>query len=223
MMMILHKRNIEDGIEDTVCLLYLLKKIGGKIKGGSGFLDVQLKLMKLVFLAELQMSQKDKKGLNFFYNIYKKGPCSKEVFAIVDDLNTVGLIQSDYKDNCLFLTKKGESVIDSFMKEQNQKTKNNNNNIFKEIDEVISKYGKLEVDELIEKVYEMDITTPNGKKINIGDTVGVFKETKEEKKPVLLLNRRNYKNKLIISSEWMETFKILCDPKFEDIVNACYV
>ena len=116
MVKITHKRDLVDSIEDTILLLYLFHKSNGKIVGENDYLDAQIKVMKLIFLSELEAHINNEKGFNFFYNTYKKGPCSKEVFAILDDLANVNLITSDYKKNSINITEKGEKVISGQLK-----------------------------------------------------------------------------------------------------------
>lgn len=223
MFKITHKRNLIDSIEDTILLLYLLYKSNGKIVGENDYLDAQIKVMKLIFLSELEAQINNEKGFNFFYNTYKKGPCSKEVFAILDDLTNVDLIISDYKKNSINITEKGEKIISNFLKNQRPNIKSHNQPILQKIDEVLKKYGQLTAKELIEKIYVMEMKTPSGKKINIGEAVRNFEKTKGKSKPLLLIKSSGYKKKLIITPEWTETFSVLCNPRFKDVTNLCYV
>lgn len=218
-----HKRNLMDSIEDTILLLYLLHKSDGKIVGENDYLDAQIKVMKLIFLSELKAHLNNEKGFNFFYNTYRKGPCSKEVFAILDDLTNVGLITSDYKKNSINISEKGEKVISNFLKDQKPNIKSYNQTILQKIDKVLKEFGKLTTKELMEKIYAMEIETPSGKKINIGEAVRNFERTKGRSKPLLLIKKSGYKKKLIVTPEWKETFAVLCNTRFKDITNLCYV
>lgn len=212
-----------DSIEDTILLLYLLHKSDGKIVGENDYLDAQIKVMKLIFLSELKAHLNNEKGFNFFYNTYRKGPCSKEVFAILDDLTNVGLITSDYKKNSINISEKGEKVISNFLKDQKPNIKSYNQTILQKIDKVLKEFGKLTTKELMEKIYAMEIETPSGKKINIGEAVRNFERTKGRSKPLLLIKKSGYKKKLIVTPEWKETFAVLCNTRFKDITNLCYV
>lgn len=223
MFKITHKRDLIDSIEDTILLLYLLHESNGKIVGENDYLDAQIKVMKLIFLSELETHLNNEKGFNFFYNTYKKGPCSKEVFAILDDLADVDLITSDYKKNSINITEKGEKVISNFLKNQKPKIKSHNQSILQKIDKVLKEYGKLTTKELIEKIYAMNIKTPSGKKINIGKAVKDFERTQGKCKPLLLIKSSDYKKKLNITPEWIETFSVLCNPRFKDVTDLCYV
>lgn len=179
--------------------------------------------MKLIFLSELRTFGAGEKGFNFFYNTFKKGPCSQEVLAILEDLTNAGLITNDYKENTIKITKAGQDVITEFLNDQKSNEKENNDFIFQKIDEVIQKYGNLTTKALLEKVYSLDIKTPSGKQINIGKAVEEFEKTEGKKKPCLLLKRSKYNRKLKIPPEWAETFSVLCNPRFKNLADSCYV
>lgn len=218
-----HKRDLIDSVEDTILLLYLLDKAGGKIVGENDYLEAKVKLMKLIFLSELETFKAKEKGFNFFYNTYKKGPCSQEVLAILDDLEKVDLITSDYKENSIGLTDRGREVIHDFLKDQKPDVRSNNKYIIEKINNVIKKYGDLTTEQLLEKVYAMEIELSSGKKINVGEAVKNFEKSAGKQKPRFLMRVPRSKRRFIVSSEWVETFSVLCNPKFKDIVDACHV
>jgi uncharacterized protein YwgA len=217
-----HTRDISDSVEDSVLLLYLLSR-AGKIVGKDEYYDAKVKLMKLIFLSEIDTFKNNEKGFNFFYNTYKKGPCSQEVLAILDDLQKVDLINIDYKDNSISITKKGEQTISYFLTDQDPNTKKNNKYFFDKIDRIIKEYGKIDTDKLIKIVYSLDIETTSGKKVNVGKTIEDFEKTEGKRKPCFLIRRSRYVKKFVVSREWIETFNVLCNPEFKNLVDSCYV
>jgi len=218
-----HKRDLVDSVEDTILLLYLLDKVGGKIIGEDDYFQAKIKLMKLVFLSELETFKAKEKGFNFFYNTYKRGPCSQEVLAILDDLEKVDLITSDYKENSIGLTNRGREIIHSFLEDQGLRVQSNNKHIIEKIDKVIEKYGNLTTEQLLKKVYAMEIELSSGKKVNVGEAVKNFEKSGGKEKPRFLMRVSKFKRRFVVSPEWVETFNVLCNPKFKDIVDACHV
>jgi uncharacterized protein YwgA len=203
-----HERDPKDTAQDVLLLLYLLKKAGDNISGGDNF-EARIKLMKLVFLAEKEMLDKGLKGFNFFFNVYKHGPSSKEVLQMLDDVKSSGLIDFDSVNNTFLLTSKGRGVISDFVDSGNV-----NKDFFENIDKVISKYGELRTDKLLETVYGMKIKPLYGnREIEIGKAV------KEGSKARLLmkLDRNNTKKELDVPAEWIETVSVLMNPELSDL------
>ena len=201
-----HERNDKDTTEDVLLLLYLLKKQGGKISDKSIF-DAQIKLMKLVFLSEYQMAHSGIKGFNFFFNVFKHGPSSKEVLNLVDHLINRGLI--DKKDKEFSLSESGNITINDFVKFSKE-----NKFVFDVIDENTTKYGKPCTEKLIEIVYSMNIKPLYSDTIiNINDEV---RNTNGNpgKRLLMKLDEEHTKQELDVSDEWVETVKILLNPAF---------
>lgn len=211
------KRDLKDSAQDTILFLYFLNKIKGKIAEKTLF-DAQLKLMKLIFLIELKMVNDKEKGFNFLCYNHHKGPYSNDLFALVDDIKEAKLMGFDHAKNSFFLTKRGEKIINDFIKDQTIQIKNNNKNFFKNINDIVTKYGNLSAGELKEKVYQMEIKTPSmTKKMKIGETAGEGKP-----KTRILMRLSNYKKEFFVSPEWIDTIKFFCTPELEDIISSCY-
>lgn len=211
------KRNLKDSVEDTILLLYLLNEVQQKIAENSKF-EAQLKLMKLVFLAELEMVEKEEKGFNFFFNVFKHGPCSNELFAIVDDLKEANLIDFDYDKNSFILTGHGKKILLDFLGSQTSKHKIKNQSFFKKIDSIVDKYSNLTAQQLKNEVYAMTIKTPFMKKeVQIGEAVD------NSSKQRLLMRLPKCKKAFYVSPDWVETFGIVCNPDFKDLMKLCHV
>ncbi len=204
-----HKREINDTAEDILLFLYLLKRAGNNVSGNNAF-EAQKKLMKLVFLAEKEMIDKQYKGFNFFFNVFKYGPSSMEVLRLADDLKERGLIEFDNANFTYTLASRGRSLINEFEKEEGR---DNNKVFFEAIDKIISKYGSLTTQEIIEKVYAMKIVPLYGKKpIEIGKAV------KDGKRDRLFMKLENARKEFSVSKDWVATVNILMNSSLADLV-----
>jgi len=201
-----HERVNEDTAQDVLLLLYLIDKAGNNIFG-SNTLDAKIKLMKLAFLAEKEMIEKKYKGFNFFFNIYKRGPSSKELLQLLDDLCSQNLVELDKTNAVISISPKGRATIRDFV----ESTHGQNKDAFQIVDSIIDKFGKLSTEEIIKLVYAMEMTPMYGSgKINIGQAV-----KKDERKRLLMkLDKKEAKKDVFVSSNWIETINILMNPAF---------
>jgi uncharacterized protein YwgA len=202
-----HDRELKDTAQDVFLLLYLIQQ-GGDNVSGKNRLDAQIKLMKLVFLAEKKMLDSKLKGFNFFYNIYKHGPSSMELLQLVDDLRSQKLIEFDVQNNIYSLTPKAKRLILDF-KEENEPT---NSEFFEIINLVVQEEAKLSTGDLVKKVYAMKMVPLYSKKeVKIGE------EVSEDKRTRLLMKLQDPEKELTVSPEWVTTLNIVMHPEFVDL------
>ncbi len=201
-----HTRENVDAVQDVLLLLYLLDKAGNNVTGTDP-LQAKIKLMKLVYLAEKAMTDVGYKGFNFFFNIYKHGPSSRELLKTLDDLAKKKLIHIDEKTSSIVLTDGGRSTIRDFVETAPEKNKE----IFSVIDSTVDKYGNLPVKKILDLVYSMEVTPMHSStKINIG------KEVQDGLRTRLLmkLDSEQIKNELNVSEDWIETVNVIMNPAF---------
>jgi len=202
-----HTREPKDTAQDTLLLLFLLQQGGDKICGKNSF-DAKIKLMKLVFLAEMEMVSKRLKGFNFFYNIYKHGPSSMELLQLVDDLEARKFINYDSENVIYSLTPKAKRVVSDFKAEVGPSSKE----FFEVISKIIEENASLSTQDLLKKVYEMKFI-PNGEKeITIGEGV------KRELRNRLLMKLDKPEKELNMPNEWVVTLNMLMNNEFVGLV-----
>lgn len=200
-----HDRENKDTTQDILLLLYLFERAGNNISG-INTINAKVKLMKLVFLAEKKMVDLKYKGFNFFFNIYKRGPSSKELLQLIDDLMKQKLIDFDSINYTYSLTPIGRSVIKDFTT-----FSENNRSIFNVIDSILNEYGNLSSDEVVKKVYAMKIQPMYSNKVlNIGEAV----KNSERNRLLMKINKEDTEKELEVSSDWVETINVLMNPTF---------
>lgn len=204
-----HNRDTKDTAQDILLLLYLLDRAGNNISGEND-LKAKIKLTKLVFLAEKEMVEKSYKGFNFFYNIYKMGPSSKELYRLLDDLKSRALIDFDESNHTYTLTADGRTTIRDFYSAED----GNNKDFFLVIDKVLDKYADLGVDKILQNVYSMDFKPMHSSEtINIGEEVEKAKGGPGRR---LLMKQSGgqVQKELSVPENWIETINILMNPLF---------
>lgn len=141
--------------------LYLVNEANKKIKGP---IEGQKKLLKLIFLAELQMLKTKLKGLNYYFFRYQNGPFSKEVYEDRDILIENDLI----RDVPGFeLTEKGKILLKDLSNIFEGK-----NHVFVEIiNQIIQKYGKYPSWKLEQLCYELEIRGVKIKDLPMGTPI----------------------------------------------------
>lgn len=203
-----HDRNPKDTAQDILLLLYLLGQAGNDISGDDDF-KAKIKLTKLIFLAEKEMVEKKFKGFNFFYNIYKRGPSSMELYTLLDDLKNRKLVEFDRPNHTYTLTPDGRTTIKDFAS-----LDGNNREFFEIIDAVLDKYGKLNVDRILQDVYSMDIKPMySSKTINIGQEVEKAKGG-PGKRLLMKQDESEIEKELEVPENWIETINVLMNPLF---------
>ena len=201
-----HTRENEDAIQDVLLLLYLLDKAGNAVTDKDPF-QAKVKLMKLVYLAEKSMAEMGFKGFNFFFNVYKHGPSSKELLKTLDDLQKKHLIHLDDKSSSIVLTDRGRMTIRDFIETSGAENKK----ILSVVDDVVGKYAGMTTQQILDSVYAMEVTPMySEKKVNIGDAVKSGVRTRL----LMRLDESDTKKKLEVSPDWVETLNVIMNPAF---------
>lgn len=128
---------------DYILLLYLLHYCQEK----KSLIDGPLKLQKLVFISELNMTNKSEKGLHFKFFRYNYGPYSKELAEDHKELKNLGLVSAYRTSN------KGIEILKLLWDAIQAEKKNSD--ITHEITEAIDRYGKYAGSQLVNMVYNM--------------------------------------------------------------------
>lgn len=200
-----HNKSNHDTVQDVLLLLYLMDKPAADLSGKTPLL-AKIKLLKLVFLAEKEMVEKRLKGFNFFFNIYKRGPSSKELLRMIDDLRAQGLIAFDEAKRAFVVTEKGKELVQEF-----SASVQDNTQFYSVIDSIIEKFGALTPEQILDKVYSMEISPMySTDKINIGQEVA-----KSSRRRLLMkLQPSEATKELSVPEEWVETVNYVMNPEF---------
>lgn len=216
------KRNMNDIVTDSVLLLYLIQTTTSK-EGvcDKSLFEAKVRLMKLTFLAEYFMITKQKKGFNFFYNIYNYGPSSLDLLDLLDDLQDAGLIiQQKEKDGVRFsLSQIAKSTLTEYLEEEGEM----NNIYFKLIDGIVDKYGALSYKELLDKVYSMNVQPYRSRRGELNIRKEVEKHSASSAHKPRLLTKMitgDYDKEFNLSEGWKETFIVLSSPSLNKMITG---
>ena len=190
------------------CCIYWIRR-GNAVTDKDPF-QAKIKLMKLVYLAEKAMAEMGFKGFNFFFNVYKHGPSSKELLKTLDDLQKKRLIHLDDKSSSIVLTDRGRLTIRDFIETSGtEKTRKS----FRVVDDVVGKYAGMTTQQILDSVYAMDVTPMYFRieKVNIGNAVKNGLRTRL----LMRLGESDTKKKLEVSPDWVgKTLNVIMNPAF---------
>ena len=112
------------------------------------------RLQKMIFLTQKQLEDPDCLNERYDYFPYDYGPFSKELYEDIDDLVEDGVIEEreeteeDGKKKYYYeLTSEGEKILKDKLQEAGS------DSIQDMIDEIKSKYNKMDLSELLDKIY----------------------------------------------------------------------
>jgi len=188
-------RTFEERLIDSALSLVLLSQI----PDGEAIGD-RLKVMKLLFLTEYRMFTERAKGLNFTFYRWNLGPFSKEVEELWDALKVSGYLQEDEE---FALTDEGRRLADAFQADVLEDT---TNAYFNEaITSIAQQYGRQNRNEIMRRVYEMQVFDIEGRRLRMRDaSLGtVFTEALEPGEAKMIVT---------MDPGWLDTLAIALDP-----------
>jgi len=190
-------RSEEEKVADLLLLLYLIwdsQKRGYAILG-------ETKLQKLVFLAERRMLGKKYKGFNYNFIRLDFGPYSWELKRDLNLLLESGIVIDDPSEG-LIVSRKGEKILKEILSILER-----NREFINIIEEVNKECAKLDLKELLERVYSMKRPL-KGPKITIREV--------KHRSPLLRRIRKEHATKTFLLTEEEQLItKILFDTSLE--------
>ena len=175
---------MQEEITNRALLLYLIDKTK------EGYLGIT-RLMKLTFLTELKMAESKIKGFDYWFYKWYYGPFTREIY---DDL--------DYSmQNELITEQRGFKPTNRGLEFLNEirDLLDENRDILKYIDKSIEEYGSMELNTLMNRVYEIE-------------PLGIRKKIKDfQMGEHILINLDDVEVDKVfeINEEWLETLDIL--------------
>jgi uncharacterized protein YwgA len=139
---------IRERVTNVLLLLRLMQQANSK-----GQVEDELKLQKLIFLAEKALIAKRLKGFSYNFFRWLKGPFSKNVRLDFILLTQCGFIRKE--KNRMELTNKGKEILINCSELFDE-----NRGFLKTIDAVTDAYSKYPPDQIKELVYGMEIIIP---------------------------------------------------------------
>jgi hypothetical protein len=146
------ERTPEERLVDDAISLALLLHVQNEEGAGD-----RLKVMKLLFLTNYQLFSQRAKGLNLTFYRYKFGPFSNEAEESWDSLKLNGYLLEEEE---FALTDEGRRLAEAFQREVLARPENV---LFRETILAVSKaYGHLRRDEIMQRVYAMQVSDVEG-------------------------------------------------------------
>lgn len=183
--------DMENSVIDSLLLLYLMK---------NQRMLSQKKLIKLIFLSELEMEKNNIFGFDFHFIRYKYGPYSFEIPGIQNFLRENGIIDLISLDFGLFtyynsyLPKYGKILLNEF-----KELFIINKKIIGQIDLILKTFDNYSGSALENYCYNLKINNNEIHKMQLYQNI---------LNPTINLDN---KEKFFIDSEWIETFFLLLD------------
>ena len=187
------EKTISDRIRNIVLLMYLVRKTNEKF-----VMEDNLKVQKLVFLSQKELTAKKMNGLAYLFLRWLKGPFSGDLNNDIVLLKQMKLLR--WGDDRIELTEEGEHILESL-----HEIMENNKGFSDIIDDIIEEYGFLSPDEMKEKVYQMEIVVPKDRKVMR------IEEIPPKKLILFGLSRKNTEIEFNINEEWLDTLEVLFD------------
>ena len=187
------EKTISDRIRNIVLLMYLVRKTNEKF-----VMEDNLKVQKLVFLSQKELTAKKMNGFAYLFLRWLKGPFSGDLNNDIVLLKQMKLLR--WGDDRIELTEEGEHILESL-----HEIMENNKGFSDIIDDIIEEYGFLSPDEMKEKVYQMEIVVPKDRKVMR------IEEIPPKKLILFGLSRKNTEIEFNINEEWLDTLEVLFD------------
>ena len=187
------EKTISDRIRNIVLLMYLVRKTNEKF-----VMEDNLKVQKLVFLSQKELTAKKMNGFAYLFLRWLKGPFSGDLNNDIVLLKQMKLLR--WGDDRIELTEEGEHILESL-----HEIMENNKGFSDIIDDIIEEYGFLSPDEMREKVYQMEIVVPKDRKVMR------IEEIPPKKLILFGLSRKNTEIEFNINEEWLDTLEVLFD------------
>ncbi|NVM31666.1 MAG: hypothetical protein HWN65_22705 [Candidatus Helarchaeota archaeon] len=191
----------KNSVIDNILFLYLMKD---RQKFS------QKKIVKLLFLSELEMEKDNLLGFDFHFIRYKYGPYAFEIPGIQDFLHQYKIIDSITLDfsifiyNNSFITSYGTMLLNEF-----DELFKINKSIIQKIDSTLRKFSKFSGRQLEAYCYNLETNNVKIRDIPLYQTLLNPKKDPGNKK------------KFEIAEEWIETFYLLLDKSnYSQIKNA---
>lgn len=187
------EKTISDRIRNIVLLMYLVRKTNEKF-----VMEDNLKVQKLVFLSQKELTAKKMNGFAYLFLRWLKGPFSGDLNNDIVLLKQMKLLR--WGDDRIELTEEGEHILESL-----HEIVENNKRFSDIIDDIIEEYGSLSPDEMKEKVYQMEILVPKDRKVM------KIEEIPPKKLILFGLSKKNTEIEFNINEEWLDTLEVLFD------------
>jgi len=195
--------DIQDRVVNNILLLHLIEKANS-----IGCVEDNLKLQKLVYLAQKKLIEKKFKVFSYNFFRWDKGPFSADVNNDLNSLTSRGLIKKRWP---IRLTKEGTELLDSCSElvEENEA-------FIRIIDEVISDFAEYTPEEIKEYVYEMSVFVPRLREVmTIAEiprgTLILFKPSDKRSKA-----------KFVIDRCWCATLELAMDQEAVESLRQSY-
>jgi len=184
---------IRERVTNILLLLYLIEKANSR-----GNVENELKLQKLVFLAQNRLIKKRLKAFSYNFFRWIKGPFSKNLRIDLITLREANFVK--IRPNKIELTKKANEVLESCSELLDE-----NEYFTNWIDHIIDKYAEFSPEDIKEFVYSMRVVVPRIREImTIKDLppsqLILFKTS--DKKASLIFN---------IDKSWLATLELTFD------------
>lgn len=137
-------RTIDEQVKDMLLELFLLQEASPYAE-----MDSRLKVQKLHFICQKQMTENAIKGLNLVFFTYKRGPYSKLLANDLGALQRLGFIGRDHR-----LTDRGRAMLDRYRESLERKP---NAEVVGQIISVLKEHGDLSALELEKLTHKMPI------------------------------------------------------------------
>lgn len=184
---------IRERVTNVLLVLYLIETTNA-----IGNLEDELKLQKLVFLAQKKLVERKLKAFGYNFFRWRKGPFSKNLRIDLITMSDQKFLKATREG--IQLTSKGKELI-----EDSRDIFNGNRTFLRYIDQIIEKNAELSPDDIKEKVYSLKVMVP---------IIREFMSIKEVPLRRLILFKTSDKKAqgiFHIPSSWLATFEIMFD------------
>lgn len=187
------ERDIREHVTNNLLLLYLIDKANER-----GKMEDELKLQKMVFLAEKKLIERKLKGFSYNFFRWHKGPFSKEVSMDLSLLFDNNLVSS--QRGKIELTRDGKEVLRGCFELLKK-----NQTFLSWIDPIVEKHATLDPETVKDEVYAMKIMVPKIRKL--------MSIREVPKGQIILFKSSDEKVKRIfeVDEAWMGTLELILD------------
>lgn len=184
---------IRERVTNVLLVLYLIETTNT-----IGNLEDELKLQKLVFLAQKKLVERGLKAFSYNFFRWRKGPFSKNL-----RIDLITLLETKFvrrKLDKIELTEKAKELLEDCTKLLNE-----NRYFLKFIDNIVSKYSEYSPEDIKESVYALKVMVPRIRQIM------TIKDIAPSQLILFKTSDKKARSIFSISNSWLATLELTFD------------
>lgn len=196
----------EERVVNNLLLLHLIDRANQK-----GNIEDNLKVQKMVFLAQKNFIDKKLKGFAYNFFRWERGPFSADLNNDLMKLIRNDFVRWESWKKRIYLTKEGNRILEAC-----KGVLEENKNFLKLINEITDKYANIDPEKIKDEVYKMKLMVPRVRERM------VIKEMRPGQMILFRPSMKRMKREFKIGEEWQATLEVIFDEEVVADLRKAY-